>query len=66
MVLQEELQEFLLVPPLDFVVILHAVGLVRRTVRWRALGEHRPRGGGQHEREQNVFHRPSSGGNHVA
>ncbi len=43
-VFEEEIQEFLLMAPLNFVVVLHGVGLVGGALGWRALGEECGRG----------------------
>jgi hypothetical protein len=50
-VLEEELQEFLLMAPRSLVIILHGVGLVRRDLRRRALAKHRPRNGAKQQRK---------------
>ena len=40
-VLQEEIQKFLLMSPLNFVVVLHGVGFVRAALRGSALSENK-------------------------
>src|SRR6516162_10892190 len=59
MVFQKELQEFLLVSPLDLVVVLDRVGLIGRCLRRRALGEQRQRGCGKQKQDQRGPHQAS-------
>jgi hypothetical protein len=41
MILEEEVEEFLLVSPLNLVMVLHGVWLICRILGRTALGEHR-------------------------
>jgi hypothetical protein len=56
MVFEEELEKFLLMSPLNFVVVLHDVRLVSGVLGRRALGEERKREQDKKQELQNVLH----------
>src|SRR5262249_47941601 len=58
---QEKLQELLLMTPLHFVVILHAIGLVSRGLGRRSLGPRPHRQRKKQHRRQQISHATSHG-----
>jgi hypothetical protein len=56
MVLEEELEKFLLMAPLDLVVVLHNVRLVRGVLGRCALGGKRKREQREQQGEEKLFH----------
>src|ERR1051325_5361224 len=56
MILEEEVEEFLLVSPLYLVIVLHRVRLIRRILGRTALGEDRQREQPERKRERQASH----------
>jgi hypothetical protein len=61
MVFEKEVEEFFLMAPLDFVVVLHDVGFVGRALRRSALGEDCGNACGDKQSENKRFHGASDG-----
>src|SRR5262249_62076434 len=56
MVLEKEIEKFLLVSPLNLVIVLHGVRLIRRILGWTPLGERRWRDNAERKCEHQVSH----------